>query len=104
MTLARCGETVPLTWSGAFESSVSVSAGATSIAATSDTAAGAGRCSARTRTLAVSVSAMLQFPPASVVAVAIVRSELGSDPLKLDRGAGERRAAREVRQATRHDH
>ena len=69
---------MPLTWSGALESSVSVSAGATSIAATSDTAAGAGRCSARRRTLAVGVSVTLQFPPASVVAAAIVCSDSGA--------------------------
>jgi hypothetical protein len=66
------GDTVPLTVSGDTEATCSVMTGSTASKATSDTAAGTGRCSARTSVFSTGASVAVQVPSAAVVAVATV--------------------------------
>src|SRR5262249_28017305 len=74
VTRGPAGLTVPLTTRGADDRSDNVKTGATASTTTSDTPAGAGRCSARSSVLEGGVTEKLQAPSASVIRVAIVVS------------------------------
>jgi hypothetical protein len=77
------GDTVPLTVSGDADSTWSVIAGSTASRTTSDTVAGAGRCSARTSVFSNGASVAVKVPSAAVVAVTTVVAAPTSGPCRL---------------------
>jgi hypothetical protein len=76
------GDTVPLTVSGDADSTWSVIAGSTASRTTSDTVAGAARCSARTSVFSSGASVALQVPSTAADAVTTVVAAPTSGPCR----------------------